>query len=123
MIENIKNIITTNFEFQFKEKYEEELSLDVENQYILKRANFGSSSWNDGGLGFGYESFHLELKINIKFEKSKSFNTVSFLNEEGNSIYNINIDDRILNTYMSLNLINLPILVLEDTFIIQFEDN
>lgn len=115
MLDNIEHI-KTNFEFIYKSLYNgKETSLEVEKQILLKRAN--SVGFRDGG--YGYSSYHLELKLKVD---EKLFKRVCFLDETGNYLFSIRPHEvKQMDTFMKINLIDLPLLVLEDTKTIQFE--
>jgi hypothetical protein len=124
MLENIKHI-KTNFKFEYKNKNKEFVPLVIEKQVILKRANYNYETFGGGleygghGYGYGYEAYHLELKVKIDTLDVNYFDRIVFLNEAGNHLFELDNCPRI-KEYLKINLINLPLLVLEDTKTIQF---
>lgn len=121
MLDKIPHI-KTNFKFQYKNRNKEFVPLEIEKQMVLKRASYScdSHSWSEGGFGYGYgyESFHLELKIKIDTLDVNYFDRIVFLNEVGNQLFELDTCPSI-KEYLKINLINLPLLVLEDTKTIQ----
>ena len=118
MLENIDHI-KTNFEFhyikRFQSKYEETLPMQIVKQVLLKRASFGQGSWPDGGYGYGYESYHLEFKIADDNEKEWRTSKAIFLDDNNNTLCTLRVED-VNNTsvYKKINLVNVPVLLLED---------
>ena len=117
MLDKIPHI-KTNFKFQYKNGNKEFVPLEIEKQMVLKRASYGQNDWSDGGYGYGYEAYHLELKIKIDTLDVNYFDRIVFLNEVGNQLFELNTCPSI-KEYLKINLINLPLLVLEDTKTIQ----
>lgn len=105
--------------------------LNVIKQIIIKRGSYQSNyNWDSEsgyGYGFGYESYHLEfVYLNNEDIKNTGNITIEFFDTDGEMLASYNYSTFLnkksqfpkftkLKKYYSINLCNVPLLILDDT--------